>query len=140
MRKKMRERDRDRERHVREYIHVYMYVNIYNYMHICLYVYAYIFICIQIYLFVYINIYIFVYMYLHTSLYTCDVYILFFFYELWGKAGVRSAFFSGVEAPYERWGAGVETQKNAWGEIGGWGRVPFNEPYAPSLSTIYDGA
>ena len=44
--------------------------------------------------------------------------------------------------PYveERWGAGVETQKNVRGEIGGWGRVPFNEPYAPSLSTIYDGA
>ena len=40
----------------------------------------------------------------------------------------------------ERWGAGVETQKNVQGEIGGWGRVPFNEPYAPSLSTIYDGA
>jgi len=40
----------------------------------------------------------------------------------------------------ERWGAGVETQKNVLGEIGGWGRVPFNEPYAPSLSTIYDGA
>ena len=40
----------------------------------------------------------------------------------------------------ERWGAGVETQKNARGEIGGWGRVPFNEPYASSLSTIYDGA
>ena len=39
----------------------------------------------------------------------------------------------------ERWGAGVETQKNVQGEIGGWGRVPFNEPYAPSLSTIYDG-
>ena len=37
-------------------------------------------------------------------------------------------------------GAGVETQKNIWGEAGGWGRVPFNEPYAPSLSTIYDGA
>ena len=37
-------------------------------------------------------------------------------------------------------GAGVETQKNVRGEIGGWGRVPFNEPYAPSLSTIYDGA
>ena len=31
----------------------------------------------------------------------------------------------------ERWGAGVETQKNVRGEIGGWGRVPFNEPYAP---------
>ena len=40
----------------------------------------------------------------------------------------------------ERWGAGVETQKNVRGEIGGWGRVPFNEDYAPSLSTIYDGA
>ena len=42
--------------------------------------------------------------------------------------------------PDERWGAGVETQKNVRGEIGGWGRVPFNEPYAPSWSTIYDGA
>jgi len=40
----------------------------------------------------------------------------------------------------ERWGAGVETQKNVRGEIWGWGRVPFNEPYAPLLSTIYDGA
>ena len=40
----------------------------------------------------------------------------------------------------ERWGAGVETQINVRGEIGGWGRVPFNETYAPSLSTIYDGA
>jgi len=40
----------------------------------------------------------------------------------------------------ERWGAGVETQKNVRGEVGGWGRLPFNEPYAPSLSTIYDGA
>jgi len=40
----------------------------------------------------------------------------------------------------ERRGAGVETQKNVRGEIGGWGRVPFNEAYAPSLSTIHDGA
>ena len=40
----------------------------------------------------------------------------------------------------ERWGAGVETQKNIRGEVGGWGWVPFNEPYAPLLSTIYDGA
>ena len=30
----------------------------------------------------------------------------------------------------ERWGAGVETQKNVRGEVGGWGRAPFNEPYA----------
>jgi len=41
---------------------------------------------------------------------------------------------------YERWGAGVETQKYVRRDIGGWGRVPFNETYAPSLSTIYDGA
>jgi len=40
----------------------------------------------------------------------------------------------------ERWGAGVDTQKNVREEIGGWNRVPFNEPYAPSLSTIYDAA
>ena len=40
----------------------------------------------------------------------------------------------------ERWGAGVETQKNVREEIGECGRVPFNETYAPSLSTIYDGA
>ena len=45
-----------------------------------------------------------------------------------------------VHTRYERLGAGVETQKNVRGEIGGWGRVPFNETYAPSLSTIYDGA
>ena len=45
-----------------------------------------------------------------------------------------------VGTTHERWGAGVETQENVRGEIGGWGRVPFNEPYAPSLSTIYDGA
>ena len=45
-----------------------------------------------------------------------------------------------IELYKERWGAGVETQKNLRGEIGGWGRVPFNETYAPSLSTIYDGA
>jgi len=43
-------------------------------------------------------------------------------------------------ADNEKWGAGVETQKNVREEIGGWGRVPFNEPYAPLLSTIYDGA
>ena len=45
-----------------------------------------------------------------------------------------------ITSPDEAWGAGVETQKNVRGEIGEWGRVPFNEPYAPSLSTIYDGA
>ena len=62
----------------------------------------------------------------------------------WGKeVSVLLAFFGGeypTGARGERWGAGVETQKNVRGEIGGWGRVPFNETYAPSLSTIYDGA
>ena len=48
--------------------------------------------------------------------------------------------FSNKAGSLERWGAGVDTQKNVRGEIGGWGRVPFNETYAPSLSTIYDGA
>ena len=44
------------------------------------------------------------------------------------------------ESEAERWGAGVETQKNVREEIGGWGREPFHENYALSLSTIYDGA
>ena len=48
--------------------------------------------------------------------------------------------YAALSALDERWGAGVETQKNVLGVLGGWGRVPFNEPYAPSLSTIYDGA
>ena len=36
-----------------------------------------------------------------------------------------------IPSVVERWGAGVETQKNVRGEIGGWGQVPLNEPYAP---------
>jgi len=51
-----------------------------------------------------------------------------------------SHIFSFVNKCRERWGAGVEIQKNVRGEIEGWGRVPFNEPYAHSLITIYDGA
>jgi len=47
---------------------------------------------------------------------------------------------STVQGGEARWGAGVETQKYVRGDIGGWGRVPSNETYAPSLSTIYDGA
>jgi len=58
---------------------------------------------------------------------------------VWGNAtqGVAACCSTHI---IERWGAGVETQKNVRGEIGGWGGVPFNEPYVPSLSTIYDGA
>ena len=55
-------------------------------------------------------------------------------------ASLPSHSLSQITHALERWGAGVETQKNVRGEIGGWGRVPFNETYAPSLSTIYDGA
>ena len=53
-----------------------------------------------------------------------DVCLLIRF--IWGYAYTREV------------GAGVETQ--TLGVFGGWGRVPFNEPYTPSLSTIYDGA
>ena len=56
-----------------------------------------------------------------------------FVYDMYGNESVAVIL-------TERWGAGVETQKNVRGEVGGWGRVPFNEPYVPSVSTIYDGA
>ena len=56
------------------------------------------------------------------------------------RRGMRKSQYTHFIGLHQRWGAGVETQKNVRGEIGGWGRVPFNEPYAPSLSTIYDGA
>ena len=74
--------------------------------------------------------YIYMYIYLHTSgrHVATESTLEFSFNER-----SRSAY-------TERWGAGVETPKNVPEEIGGWGRVPFNEPYAPSLSTIYDGA
>ena len=37
----------------------------------------------------------------------------------------------------ERWGAGVETQKNVRGEIGGWGRVPFNVMHVMNMSCTF---
>ena len=52
----------------------------------------------------------------------------------------RSSMWEEIFTYMEKWGAGVETQNNVRGEIGELGRVPFNETYAPSLSTIYDGA
>jgi len=76
----------------------------------------YIYICIHTYIYIYS--YIYIYTYVHVNIQQ-TLTILY------------SA---------ERWGAGVEAQKNVRGEVGGWGRVPFNEPYAPSLSTIYDRA
>jgi len=76
------------------------------------------------YIYTRVNIYTYVYMYTYKCIFICiDIYT-------WDSYN--------VQPPDERWGAGVETQKNVRGEIGEWGRVPFNEPYAPSLSTIYD--
>ena len=75
------------------------------------------------------------YMYIYTHVYVY-IYICTFIYVC-SNAGICIPVAITLD---ERWGAGVETQKNVRGEVGGWGRVPFNEPYAPSLSTIYDGA
>jgi len=41
----------------------------------------------------------------------------------------RDAHLYQLHASRERWGAGVETQKNVRGEIEGWGRVPFHQPF-----------
>ena len=69
------------------------------------------------------------------------------FWRLQGSFAYIQSSFACVQGSFserggnvERWGPGVETQKIVRVEIGRWGRVPFNEPYAPSLSTIYDGA
>ena len=83
----------------------------------CIYVYIYICMCMYIHMCMYVYMYMCICTFKHTQ-------------------GQRTAQRSRC---IERWGAGVETQKNVRGEIGGWGRVPFHENYAPSLSTIYDG-
>jgi len=104
-------------------------------IHIC--IYKYIYICRPTYT-VYGGLYIYIYIYIQTYI-QINIY----------KRTYRMVTVCRQDAIHkqthrmatgERWGAGVETQKNVRGEIGGWGRVPFNETYAPSLSTIYDGA
>ena len=99
------------------YVYIYMYINIVRFILYIVNSYIYISIHTQIYIYVHKHIYIDICMHHELSDYVRHTY-----------------------THEERWGAGVETQKNVRGEIGGWGRVPFNEPYAPSLSTIYDGA
>ena len=96
------------------YIYIYTIIYIYIYRHN---VYTCVYTCIYMYARMYVQMYIYTYIYVYIHVY---IYML-------------------LPTRSERWGAGVETQKNVRGEIGGWGRVPFNEPYAPSLSTIYDG-
>ena len=90
-----------------------------------------IYICVNIYLYAYQYMYIYrgkdkwTYTYVHTDI-VCtnlNIYTLEQRLAMMGEVG--------------GWG---RDPKNVRGEIGGWGRVPFNEPYAPSLSTIYDGA
>ena len=81
--------------------------------------------------------YVYIYMDIHIGDLSKDMYVYIYTYiYIYIYIYRRIA----VGLPTERWGAGVETQKNVRGEVGRWGRVPFNEPYAPSLSTIYDGA
>jgi len=92
------------------YIYVYLYMYIYLYMYVYKHMFIYVSICVDVYICIYLCRCIYTYM--RTALVSCS----------------------------ERWGAGVETQKIVRREIWGWGRVPFNETYAPSLSTIYDGA
>ena len=115
-------------RHV--FISRYVYTDVYTYTHISVRAYAYIHVHIQIHIF---TMYVYIYTYIHT------LYILALG---WSSALLTSCIAEALEKSIkrERWGAGVETQKNIRGEVGGWGRVPFNEPYAPSISTIYDGA
>ena len=61
-----------------------------------------------------------------------SLYIFIFFYTYIYKR-IRSIMYKCILSICdERWGAGVETQKNVRGEIGGWGRVPFNEPMSPT--------
>ena len=79
-------------------------------------------------MYVYVHLCIYIHTYICTSAYVRKIQN--------EKSHCNTTFQCGTE----RWGAGVETQKNVRGEIGGWGRVPFHETYAPSLSTIYDGA
>ena len=81
------------------------------------------------------------YIYTHNYTYIYTHVMLCVYIYICSLSASKSAWHSVLQSLHvERWGAGVETQKNVRGEIGGWGRVPFNEPYAPSLSTIYDGA
>jgi len=74
---------------------------------------------------------------LASGLFCVYIHMCMYIYSLQYSKG--AVFESGATCE-ERWGAWVETQKNVRGVFWGWFRVPFNEPYAPLLSTIYDGA
>ena len=91
---------------------------------------------------VYIHKYVYTYIYIYILSNSVYIYISQRVSTMLSSTWLQTAFASDRQFARirERWGAGVETQKNVRGEIGGWGRVPFNETYAPSLSTIYDGA
>ena len=114
---------------------------IYMYMHMYIYMYIHIYICGTLYIYTYTYVWVSGTLYTYTYTYMCMYrrHIHMCIYIMHQKPTCKFNSRSRNSA-VERWGAGVETQKNIRGEVGGWGRVPFNEPYAPSLSTIYDGA
>ena len=78
-------------------------------------------------------------LHLHGITHVCDCLIWVTVTHVWHSTDL-AVLLPKTHVCNERWGAGVETQKNVRGEIVGWVRLPFNEPYAPLLSTIYDGA
>ena len=86
---------------------------VFGYMYVCIYIYV----CI--YTYMYTCIYIVIYVYMYVSISMCII-----------SVSATTMTTLSLYPVNERWGAGVETQKNVRGEIGGWGRVPFNEPYA----------
>ena len=119
------------------YTHIYMYIYVYVYMYIHTYIYTYIYI--RTYLHIYICIYMYIFICTYSCLYTYVYMYIYLILECACRLDLRCTDFLEkfrVAPDYERWGAGVETQRNVRGEVWGWGRVPFNEPYAPSLSTI----
>jgi len=120
--------------------HIYLFIYIHIYTHTCTHIYISIGIYTNLHRhkFIFVHIHICLYLWCSRERTACSS-------SIWAPNSlsifdVYSFHHIPVNRNFERWCAGVETQKNVRREIGGWGRVPFNEPYAPSLSTIYDGA
>ena len=152
------------------YVYIYIYIFIYKHVCILLWSYIHIFCIYTFnYIYIHVNIYTYVvHTHRHIASEANFFWISFhprytYFPGMWnctytslknpthsqnGTCKIQFASMGGClfdqcefkDGASERWGAGVETQKNVRGEIGGWGRVPFNETYAPLLGTIYDGA
>jgi len=143
-------------------LYMYVYVCTYIHINICIHIYIK---KVYIYIYMYINIHVYMWMrlsfvftrgqhtqsqerlyisihckYISLRMYTCKYAYIYIYKDTHTHIYIHIYPCIYITSANERWGAGAETQKNVRGEIGGWGRVPFNETYAPSLSTIYDGA